>query len=98
MALADYSRHSEAASEPPASDTALRGRRILGLGLPLWALISLILVLVAASIVLFRNDFISDLDARLLTLFAIAGGLGGALRSFAYSPASGSLTERERRQ
>jgi hypothetical protein len=98
MALADYSRHSEAASEPPASDTALRGRRILGLGLPLWALISLILVLVAASIVLFRNDFISDLDARLLTLFAIAGGLGGALRSFAYSLASGSFTERERRQ
>lgn len=70
----------------------------MGFALPTWWLIVLIVGLVAASILLFRGNFITDSDAKLLTLFAVAGALGGALRSFAYGLASGSFTERERRQ
>ncbi len=71
---------------------------VLGLTMAIWVLMAVIVLLVAASILLFRSDYIADTQARLLTLFTVAGALGGALRSFAYGLASGSFTQRERRQ
>jgi len=61
-------------------------------------LLIVVLVLLGVSILLFRRDVFADEDARLLSLFAVAGALGGALRSFAYSLALHSFTERERGQ
>jgi hypothetical protein len=90
---------SRSAHSPASNATSkTASSKVLGLTWPILWLIAFILMLVLASILLFRSDFINDVDARLLTLFAVAGALGGALRSFAYGLASGSFTQRERRQ
>jgi hypothetical protein len=65
---------------------------------PMVVLLLLIVVLIALSIALFRSSLFGDRDAQLLTLFSIAGALGGALRSFSYSLALANFTERERSQ
>lgn len=83
---------------PVTGPISPEARSRIGTSREMYVLMAVVLLLIAASIILFRSDVFNDVDARLLTLFSVAGALGGTLRSFAYSLALASFTPRERRQ